>query len=147
MSKTRLIHHIVFGTKRREPVIPSDRKRELYAYLYGILRNHKCEVIRINGVSDHVHILTDIHPNVAIADLVKDLKQMSSLWMKEHEGFGGFKGWAAGYFAATLGEDGVRQCRDYIINQERHHSSTDYLSELRHITSAHGMMWDERDWG
>ncbi|MDE6395855.1 MAG: IS200/IS605 family transposase [Muribaculaceae bacterium] len=86
MSKTRLIHHIVFATKHRKPAINKENKRKLYAYIYGIITNHKCFLLRINGIEDHIHILVDLHPTVAVANLVKEIKQYSSHWIKNLSG-------------------------------------------------------------
>jgi REP element-mobilizing transposase RayT len=40
-------------------------------------------LFQINGVEDHVHILSDLHPSVSLADYVKTIKVASSVWMKE----------------------------------------------------------------
>jgi REP element-mobilizing transposase RayT len=34
-------------------------------------------------MEDHIHILTDIHPSIASADFVKEIKTSSSNWIKE----------------------------------------------------------------
>jgi REP element-mobilizing transposase RayT len=39
----------------------------------------------INGIEDHIHILSDLHPSIALADFIKDIKVSSSKWMKESE--------------------------------------------------------------
>lgn len=58
------------------------RKAELYNYIFGILKNNNCFVHRINGMSDHVHILFDLNPSIALADIVKAIKRCSTLWLK-----------------------------------------------------------------
>ena len=72
---------------------------ELYGYISGIIRNKKCVVYKINGVEDHLHILTDLHPSIALADLIKDIKIASSNYIKEKNLFPGFIGWQSGYGA------------------------------------------------
>ena len=97
MSKTQILLHIVFTTKYRLQTIPLLHKRELYRYIYGIIRNYHCHTLRINGMTEHVHILLDLNPTVALADLVKKIKQSSSVWMKINPYFNLFEGWNTGY--------------------------------------------------
>jgi putative transposase len=66
----------------------------------GILENKKCHLYQINGVEDHIHILTHLHPSVALADLVKDIKLASTKFIKEKGLFPQFSGWQDGYGAA-----------------------------------------------
>jgi len=43
------------------------------------MKNKKSHLYRINGVEDHLHIVTHLHPTVALSDLVKDIKVASSI--------------------------------------------------------------------
>jgi hypothetical protein len=56
---------------------------------------------RINGVEDHLHILTHIHPTVALSSLIKDIKLASNTWIKQENLFPAFKGWQEGYGGST----------------------------------------------
>lgn len=100
----------------------------------------------MNGMSDHVHVLVDIHPTVALAELVKTMKQSSSHWLKENPRFPGFIGWGDGYYAVSLGVDSIEECKNYIINQEIHHTSIDMLSEMEKMAHDNGLTWYEDDW-
>ena len=142
MSTTRITCHIVFATKNRRPAIPQNHKRELYAYIHGILQNKKCNLIRMNGMSDHVHMLVDIHPSISVSELVKAVKQASSIWLKENHKFPMFECWGEGYFATSIGSDGIDACKNYIINQEEHHSKTNFLDELKSIARKYGLEWN-----
>ena len=146
MSKTRILIHIVFTTKNRAATIPMSCRRRLYAYMHGIIENRDSTTLRINGMSDHVHILVKLHPSIAVADLVKELKQSTSKWLKEMEEFRGFRGWNAGYYAASIGSDGEEACINYIKNQEIHHSAKDFMREAQDLAMEYMLDWDERDW-
>ncbi|MFD1141529.1 transposase [Larkinella insperata] len=97
MAYWQILYQIVFGTKYRKPTT----NEALYRYIWGVLENKNCRLFRINGVGDHVHILCDLHPAVALANLVKDVKAGSSIWMKQSGLFPDFEGWAVGYSAFT----------------------------------------------
>jgi putative transposase len=93
MSYRQIFYQIVFGTKNREAVITDAHCEELYKYIWGVIKNRSCKLYRINGTADHIHIFSDLHPAIALADYVKDIKVSSSLWMKESGKFPEFKGW------------------------------------------------------
>ena len=49
--------HIVFSTKYRQPLILQSVETELYSYLGGICNKLDCQVIKVGGINDHIHIL------------------------------------------------------------------------------------------
>ena len=61
------------------PTIKQDHVNELYAYITGIIKNKNSHLYRINGVENHLHILTDMHPSIALADFMREVKASSSL--------------------------------------------------------------------
>jgi putative transposase len=98
-SYRRILYHLVFRTKySRKNLIP-EHSKELYAYLMGIIRNKHCFLYRINGMEDHLHILCELHPSIALADFMRDMKTSSSIWLKQSGKFPKFTGWADGYAA------------------------------------------------
>ena len=93
-SYRQIIYQIVFCTKHRKPTISEPHCEQLYRYISGIVSKHKCHLYRINGVVDHIHILSDLHPSTSLADYVKNIKVASSIWLKESRLFPEFEGWA-----------------------------------------------------
>lgn len=98
---TQILFQIVFGTKNNEPTIIISGQESLYKYIWGILKNKKCHLYRIGGVKDHIHIVTQIHPTIAVACLIKDIKIASSDYIKTKNIFPNFNGWQDGYGAFT----------------------------------------------
>ena len=95
------LYHIVFRTKHSMPTIKQDHVNELYAYITGIVKNKNGHLYRINGVENHIHVLTDMHPSIAPADFMREIKASSSLWMKNSMLFPSFIGWEEGYGSFT----------------------------------------------
>jgi len=93
---------------------------------------------------DHVHILTQLAQNRALADMMRDLKANSSRWV--HETFPERRdfGWHDGYAAFTVSVKGVPKVKDYIARQEEHHRVTSYREELKSFLEAHDIPFDER---
>ena len=80
---TQTLYQIVFSTKYRKKTLSKDERPELFKSIWGILKNNKCHLYRINGVEDHIHIITSLHPSVSLANLVKDIKLGSTSFIKE----------------------------------------------------------------
>jgi REP element-mobilizing transposase RayT len=71
------LYHLVFGTKNNLLTIKQDNVNELYAYITGIIKHKNSHLYRINGIENHLHILTDMHPSIAPADFLRDIKASS----------------------------------------------------------------------
>ena len=72
---TQLYIHIVFSVKGRQPLIPKQHKAELHKYITGIITNKNQKMIQINSMPDHIHILIGMTPDVALSDLVREIKK------------------------------------------------------------------------
>ena len=78
------IFHIIFSTKGRIGLISSDFKNDLYKYISGIAKNQDAQILKINGIDNHVHILVKIKPSISVSDFVCKLKSNSSKWISEN---------------------------------------------------------------
>lgn len=141
---TQIIYQIVFSTKHREPVIKKKNRDELFKYIWGIIKNKKCHLYRINGVEDHLHIVTHLHPSVSLASLVKDIKVASSLYIKEQNLFEDFIGWQDGYGAFTYTVKEKNRLIEYVKRQEEHHKIKTFKEEYRELLLEHEIEFDEK---
>lgn len=145
MSTYRQIYYqLVFGTKYRRPTINCHHDVELYKYISAIIINKNCKPYCINGIEDHIHIMCDIHPMIRLADLVKDIKVASSLWMKECRKFPLFEGWQEGYGAFTYSIRERDKIINYIKRQKEHHQKENSIDEYRRILDEHGVVYEEK---
>ncbi|WP_304064389.1 IS200/IS605 family transposase [Pedobacter glucosidilyticus] len=141
---TQIIYQIVFSTKYRGRTLTRDNRKELFKYIWGILENKKCHLYRINGVEDHIHIVTHLHPSVSLASLVKDIKVASSLYIKEQKLFENFIGWQVGYGAFTYSIKEKNRVINYVKNQEEHHKQKTYKEEYIALLNKHGIEFEEK---
>jgi REP element-mobilizing transposase RayT len=144
MSYHQTLYHIVFRTKYSEKSIKQEYAAHLYKYIWGIIKNKKCVLYRINGMEDHIHILSDLHPSVALADYIKDIKVASSKWMKESGYFPDFKGWGIKYCALTYSYKERDVVIRYIKNQQEHHKEENFQNEIQRIFKEHGIDRNEK---
>jgi len=117
----QIFYQIIFGTKYRKPTINKAYDEELYKYVTGVIKNKNCTLYRINGIEDHLHIMSDLHPSVSLSNYVKDIKVASSLWMKQTAKFPAFEGWQDGYGAFTYSIHEKDKIINYVKNQKEHH--------------------------
>lgn len=141
---TQIIYQIVFSTHSRERTLLENNSVELYKYIAGILKNKKCHLYRINGVEDHIHIVTHIHPAVALANLVKDIKLASSEWIKNNKIFPSFSGWQDGYGAFTYSIKEKNRLIEYVKNQKEHHAIKTFREEFIELLNEHEIEFDEK---
>jgi len=145
MSTYRQIYYqIVFGTKHRKPTIAKAYDEELYKYIAGIIKNKNCKPYCINGIEDHIHIMSDLHPSVCLADYVKEIKVASSIWMKENGKFPAFEGWQDGYGAFTYSVREKDMIINYIKKQKVHHGSENFHDEYKRLLIENGIEFDEK---
>ena len=140
MSHTRFLFHIVFGTKDRFPLINESWENELYAYLTGIVKKHNGNVIAINGMSDHIHILVRLEPGDFPA-FMRELKASSSKWAKKHQPK---FSWQRRYGAFTVSVSAVDTVRNYIRNQKEHHRKRTFEDEYLELLRRHKVEFDEK---
>lgn len=141
---TQIIYQIVFGTYKHERTMQGEGKEELYKYISGLLQNKKCHLYRINGMEEHLHIVTHIHPTVALSNLVKDIKVSTSEWIKDNRIFKHFNGWQEGYGAFTYSIKEKDKLIEYVKNQQEHHKKTTFREEYIALLKEHGIEYDEK---
>ena len=145
MAYTKLIYHIVLRTHHSTAIIVEAYERDLYMYIYGFCKKHQCVLYRINGMPDHVHLLVGLHPTIAVASFVHDLKLATNTYMTTNrEKFPQFVRWSDGYCALTYSEREKETVIQYIINQKEHHRKTSVREELLELLREAGVDFDER---
>jgi REP element-mobilizing transposase RayT len=77
-SLSKVIVHIVFSTKDREPWLAANAGPRMNAYLATICRDLGGEFVHVGGVADHVHIATALPRTVSQAELIEEIKKTSS---------------------------------------------------------------------
>jgi REP element-mobilizing transposase RayT len=143
-SYRQILYHLVFRTKHSLKTLPREHGGELFAYMTGFIKNKNCFLYQINGVEDHIHILCEIHPSIALADFMRDLKASSSIWLKQSGKFPAFTGWAGGYAALTYAWRDKNMITNYIRNQQEHHKKVNFEAEYRALLKEHGIEVDEK---
>lgn len=144
MSYVSLHYHIVFSTKQRVLCLNQDIMTELRKYTAGIVRKHEGKLLNLNGPEDHVHLLVQLSPKMALMDIVRHIKGNTSKWLSQT--YADLKAffWQEGYSAFTISQSGLPKVMAYIDNQVDHHRKMSFQEELIALLQKHKIEYDER---
>ena len=144
-SLARILVHTVFSTKDRRPFLRDTALRqELHRYLGGILAHLDCQPIIVGGVEDHAHLLCALARTCQPAEMVKELKRGSSLWLKTQTPDLRDFAWQNGYGMFSIGFSQIGAVRDYIALQEEHHRKVSFQDEFGQLLRNYEIPFDER---
>jgi putative transposase len=114
--------HLVFVPRYRRKVFDADALKRLRIIFGAVCGDFEAELTQFNGEPDHVHLLVNYPPKVAVARLVNSLKGVSARRLRQERPDisrrycrGGL--WSASYFAASCGGAPISILRQYIESQ------------------------------
>ncbi len=143
-SLSKVYLHIIFSTKNRENLILPKVEKELYAYIGGVIKNLKGVPININGMPNHIHILSTFPRTITIAKFLEEIKKSSSKWMKtQGSEFVDFS-WQGGYAVFSVSQSKVEVVSKYISNQKEHHKKMTFQEEVIQFLEQYGIEYDEK---
>lgn len=113
--------HLVFVTKYRKNALNPEALRRLAEMFRETCASLDAELLEFNGEEDHVHLLVNYPPKLALSVLVNALKGHSSRNLRaeggEHIKFHQEHLWSPSYFAGSAGGATLETLRRYIENQ------------------------------
>ncbi len=144
-SLAKILVHVVFSTKNRQPFLcDKELREELHRYIGGILLRRHCQPIIIGGVADHLHLLFVLGRTCEPAAIVKEVKRGSSVWLKTIKPELWNFAWQNGYGIFSIGFSQIESVRRYIEQQEDHHRRVSFQDEFRRLLSRYVIEYDER---
>ena len=144
-SKVELYLHFVWATHRRLPLITPDIEAAVYACILAEAKRCRLEVLALNGMPDHVHLVVQKPATITEADIMRRVKGVSSTFVRDNiVAPGGTFRWQDGYGVFSF--HGAQRARviAYVQNQKRHHATGDVRpaweedEEVRDIPAPRG---------
>ena len=126
----------VFAVKGRENLLNKAWRSEVFKYMTGIIKNKGQKPIIINGVIDHVHLFIGMKPSMALADLMRDVKNNSTNFINENRWLPGKFRWQEGYGAFSYSHSQIDKVYRYILHQEEHHKKRTFREEYLRLQIA-----------
>ena len=140
-SCANILLHLIWSTKDRLPMIQTETRPRLHAYMAEVIRQAECTCPRIGGTADHVHLAVGLARTQTVAELVNIVKSNSSRWMNTQ---GNDFAWQQGYGVFSVGPKDREKLEQYIDSQEEHHRKRSFQEEYRALLVRYGVPFDER---
>ena len=141
---SQLYIYVVFAVEGRQNLIAPAHNDELQKYLTGIVSGQKQKLIAVNNMPDHVHILIGLKPQMALADLVGDIKTGSSAFIKRQGWVKGRFNWQEGYGAFSYSRSQLDAVIRYIQNQQKHHARKTFRQEYVELLKRFEIDYDDK---
>ena len=115
-------YHVVWCSKYRRPVLTGAVEKRLKNLVRDTARQRRAEVIELEVMPDHVHLLMEVDPQYGIHRMVRQLKGRSSHVLRRE--FPSLASrlptlWTNSYFVSTVGGLPLSGIEQYIENQKR----------------------------
>jgi len=115
-------YHVVWCPKYRRKVLTEEIQAHLKVVIEEICKSRDAEILALETMPDHVHLLVQIDPQFGIAKLVREIKGKSSRVLR-----GTYKSlktriptlWTNSYFVATVVGAPLSVIQQYVENQKK----------------------------
>jgi REP element-mobilizing transposase RayT len=141
---TQIYIHIVFAVEGRQNLIQPEHNDELQKYITGIVSGQKQKMITINNMPDHLHLLVGLKPDLALSELVRDVKANSSKFINEKRWVAGRFSWQEGFGAFSYSRSQLGAVIRYIENQQKHHAKKSFREEYVELLEKFSVDYDQR---
>jgi putative transposase len=106
----------------------------LFNYIHSVLFKKHCTPIAINGAGNHIHILTNVSPDNALNQIVKEIQiNTTDFLRREKSVFPEFAGWSLNYVALSFGQNQQKELVEFINGQFNYHKNQTLSEELEYL--------------
>jgi len=134
----------VFAVKYRNAVIDKSWKSKLCGVIGNLINETNSKTIIVNGIEDHVHCFFGLRPAIAVSDLMKSVKSMSSKYINDHCFTKEHFEWQEGYGAFSYSQKEVNAVFRYIQSQEEHHKVQTFREEYLELLNEFRVEYNEQ---
>lgn len=141
---TQIYIQVVFAVEWRQALIRPENKEELHKYITGVVRNKGQKMIAINCRPDHLHMLIGLKPDLALSDLVREVKKSSTNFINGKKLVKGRFRWQEGFGGFSYSRSSLDAVIRYIQNQDQHHARSSFRDECFRLFRTFDVTVDER---
>ena len=116
----------------------------MHSYIGQLVNTTGCQVIRVGGTGDHIHIVCLLSRNENVAHLVEEVKRNSSRWIKSVSPSYEHFAWQGGYAVFSVSQSVVDKTVEYVSNQREHHKKHSFRDEYLAFLKLYNVDYDER---
>ena len=141
---TQIYIQVVFAVEGRQNLVRREWKEELQKYMTGIVTAQSQKLLAIHCMPDHTHILIGQKPNIALSDLVGDIKTGATNFINRQRWVAGRFNWQEGFGAFSYSHSHLTTVIRYIQNQEQHHAHETFQQEYLALLEKFQVPHEER---
>jgi REP element-mobilizing transposase RayT len=139
MSWVRVYIHMVFSTKNREPFLNSkELRKQVFRHIKKNADEKGIWLDCVNGWQEHAHCLISLGKEQTISKVAQLIKGESSFWINQNKLTENKFIWQDDYWVVGVSESHVKSVREYIYNQEVHHSKKTFTDEVNGFMEKYG---------
>ena len=139
---SKIYLHYVFSPKYRQALIRPEFEEALFLYIGGIVINLDQQIIAINGMPDHCHLLVRMRPTMTPSKLIQVVKANSSKWINDNKFLPGRFSWQVGSGIFSVDHHGLDKVTRYIENQKDHHNKDRFRQEYEVLLRQYNIDFD-----
>jgi putative transposase len=144
MSWVRVYIHMVFSTINRITYLSSPQLRKV---VFNHIKQNATEkgiwLDCVNGYDNHAHCLISLGKDQTISKVAQMIKGESSFWINENRLTKSKFAWQNEYWAVGVSESHLENVRNYIFNQEEHHTIRSFTEEVNEFMEKYGWKYIE----
>jgi putative transposase len=140
MSDVRLYVHAVWAVKNRAPLLNLEKHERLFHHIQAYTVVKHIELLALNGHVDHLHALIRLQATQSIGQVMRLIKGQSAWWANKERIFERDLNWAVGYYARSVEPKRLKVVKNYISNQDKHHTSVEVMKYLGQIEKPENEM-------
>ena len=145
MPYTRIMLHLIWGTKNRMPIISTQLKPLLLNHIKENSVKKGIYIDSLNCVEDHIHMIVSLGAEQTVSKIIQLIKGESSFWVNKEKIIKPKFEWQDEYIALSISESALDKVRLYIANQEEHHKKMTFTQEYENFLSKHH--FEKKDFG
>ena len=139
MPFIKIYIHFVWSTKNRYPFLSTpDLRKSMWKHIRENAKKKRIFIDFVNGYQEHCHCLVSLGDNQTIRQIMQLIKGESSHWINKEGLLKEQFEWQDEYFAVSVSESNIARLRNYIKNQEDHHSRKTWEVEYNELIDKFG---------
>ena len=138
MSFIKVYVHFVWSTKKRIPFLTNNIRQDVFNHIRENAKKKNIHIDFINGYTDHIHCLISLNDDLSIGKIAQLIKGESSFWINKNKLTSAKFAWQEEYFAIAVCNDKIQKVRNYLANQEQHHSKNAFKQEYEEYIKHYG---------
>ena len=139
MPFIKIYIHFVWSTKNRYPFLSTpDLRKSMWKHIRENAKKIGIFIDFVNGYQEHCHCLVSLGDNQTIRQIMQLIKGESSHWINKEGLLKEQFEWQDEYFAVSVSESNIARLRNYIKNQEDHHSRKTWEVEYNELIDKFG---------